>query len=455
MEGSSILTFTTQSPLERAASYPLLDALIERRSRRFGKGLHLDGGPLSYRSALPPQPLQVEEEAALAFAACGITGYGLADLPYQNGAVPESGAGNILIHFVGRTVASGDAAHAVVLFVLNDEGAWMLKRPQDYPRHALPELIQAGRDHQLVELYERHRVRISDRRPDVPRALPYVPPFNKWSANRPGTTYFLPVNDVTALYINILLSAFSEDFGYFVVDDRHRFQPAGLAQFVGSKGGHLYDAPARGRIATITSLETWLYEFAAIEQGGMLQNLGLMAQALGLGGFSHFAAHPFAWFQALDFCMEPIPFSRVIGAGWLKTGLLRMLHRDVPVPTAVGLERNGEVLLKPYCPPYYRTMEEAVCAFVDYKYGARRGTLRDGGATSPWQDGAGVQRGIPGYSDQAIEATIAYCDYVYSRYGRFPAHSGPFRTVLAYQAHHLDPTFYERFYKPGVYNSTR
>lgn len=229
------MTFATQSPLERAATYPLLDALIERRSRRFGRGMHLNGGPLAYQSALPPQPLQVEEEAALAFAACGITGYGLADLPYQDGAVLESGGGNILIHLVGRTVASGDAAHAVVLFVLNDEGAWMLKRPQDYPRQALPELIQAGRNHQLVELYERHRVRISDRRPDVPRTLPYVPPFNKWSANRPGTTYFLPVNDVTALYINILLSAFSEDFGYFVVDDRHRFQAAAWRDLPGAR----------------------------------------------------------------------------------------------------------------------------------------------------------------------------------------------------------------------------
>jgi hypothetical protein len=80
--------------------------------------------------------------------------------------------------------------------------------------------------------------------------------------------------------------------------------------------------------------------------------------------------------------------------------------------------------------------------------------LRDGGATSAWQDGAKVQQGIPDYSDRAIEATIAYCDYVYSRYGRFPAHSGPFRTVLAYQAHHLDHTFYDRFYKPGVYGTT-
>jgi hypothetical protein len=188
MERNSILTFATRSPLERAATYPLLDALIERRSRRFGKGMHLDGGPLAYHSALPPQTLQLEEEAALAFAACGITGHALADLPYQDGDVPESGGGNLGIHLVGRTVASGDASHAVLLLVLNDEGAWMLKRPQDYPRHALPELIQAGRNHQLVELYERHRVRISDRRPDVPRTLPYVPPFNKWSANRPGAT---------------------------------------------------------------------------------------------------------------------------------------------------------------------------------------------------------------------------------------------------------------------------
>jgi hypothetical protein len=31
------------------------------------------------------------EEAALAFAACGITGYALAELPYQTGDIPEAG----------------------------------------------------------------------------------------------------------------------------------------------------------------------------------------------------------------------------------------------------------------------------------------------------------------------------------------------------------------------------
>src|SRR5204862_2904501 len=102
----------------------------------------------------------------------------------------------------------------------------------------------------------------------------------------------------------------------------------------------------------------------------------------------------------------------------------------------------------PYCPPYYRNMEEAVLAFVDYKYAAGKGTFRDGGAATGWRDGAAVQAGIPRYSDQTVAATIRYCEYVYRRYGRFPASSGPFRTILAHQAHHLEPDFYEKFYAP-------
>src|SRR3712207_3558225 len=205
---------------EQLAQQPLLDALIERRSRRFGQGMNLNGGPLAYDSARAPQPLTVEEEAALAFAGCGITGPVVADLPYDSGAAREAGGGNIMINLVGRTVASGDGVHAVALFVINDEGAWMLKRPQDYPRTEIAELARAARERELVALYERGRVRIADGRPDVPRELPFVMPFNKWAANVPGTTYFLPVNEFSAFYINVLLSAFSEDFGYFLVDER-------------------------------------------------------------------------------------------------------------------------------------------------------------------------------------------------------------------------------------------
>ncbi len=432
------------------ASYGLLEALLNRRSRRFGRGMHLDGGPLSYKSEHVPQPLSVEEEAALAFAACGITGPVLGELPYKSGSEPETGGGNIMTHLVGRTVASGDAMHCVTMFVLNDDGGWMLRRPQDYPRAEIAELAALSREHRFVELYQRSRVRVADQRPQVARRLPHVPSFNRWSANVPGTTYFLPVAELTGLYINLLLSVFDEEYGCFVYDDRHGLRPAGLGRFARSRGGHLHDDPALERVGTIDMIETWLLEFAALEQGQMLQNLGLMAAALDVGGFMHFAAHPYGWMQALGFRMVDVPISTTTGMGPLRRSMIRLLRKDMPIPTAVGLERGGEVLIRPFCPPYYATMSDAVHAFVDYKLAAGTGTLRDGGAHTAWRDGAAVQAGMPHYSERSIAATIAYCEYVYERFGRFPAATGPFRTTLAYQAQHLDPDFYNRYYKPGV-----
>src|SRR5436305_6730847 len=405
-------------PEKQLAHYSLLDALLARRSRRFGKGMRLNGGPLAYESAHEPAPLSLTEEAALAFAACGVTGFTMGELPYDAGNVVEAGGGNIIMHFVGRTAFSADAAHVVTAFVLNDECVWLLKRPQDYPRLEVPELVKAAREQRWLDLYTKSRVRIADRRLDVPREPPFVPPFNKWSANVRGTTYFLPIAELSGLFINVLLAAFSEEVAYFVVDERRNFQPAGVAKFARSKGGYLHDNFMEGRAATVGLLDTWMYEFAAVEQGAMLQNLALVTAALGLGGFPHLASHPFGWFQALDFRMEDIPFSRTIGAGLLMKGLLGLLKKDIPIPTAVGLERDGQVLIKPFCPPYYRNMEEAVLAFVDYKYAQGQGTLRDGGAASNWQDGATVQAGIHQYSDQTIAATIACCEYRSQRFDR-------------------------------------
>jgi hypothetical protein len=423
----------------------LIDALLSRRSRRFGKGMRLNGGPLAFRSAHPPEALSVEEEAALAFAACGVTGYALADLPYMTGDQPDAGSGNIMTHFVARTVPSGDAMHDCTAFVINDAGTWLLRRPQDFPRAEIPDLVRAARQHRFVELYERSRVRISDRRADPPRVWPFVAPFNKYSANVAGTTYFLPIVELTGLAINVMLSFFDDEFAMFALDDRNGYQPAGVARFARSAGGHLHDDPNDGRVATIGSLDTWICEFCTIEMGAILQNLGLMTAALGLGGFPHFAAHPI-WLNVLGFRMEQVPASKIMGPS--------PAAADLSIPVAVGLERGGEVLIRPFCPPYYRDMEEAVLAFVDYKFAQGRGTFRDGGAATGWRDGATVQSGIPRYADRTIAATIAYCDYVYRRYGRFPCTTGPFRTLLAYQAHHVDSDFYDHFYRPDVLEPT-
>ena len=57
-------------------------------------------------------------------------------------------------------------------------------------------------------------------------------------------------------------------------------------------------------------------------------------------------------------------------------------------------------------------------------------------------------------SETTIEAVIAYCEYLWKRYGRFPVHMPPYRTVLAFQACHVDAEFYDKFYKPGVVSET-
>ena len=373
---------------EAFASFPLVSALRERRSRRFAAGFRLNGGPLAFESRREPAPLSVEEEAALAFAATGVTGHALSELPFATGERPDAGGGHIMVHFVGRTVASGDAMHLAAVFVVNDEGAWMLRRPQDFPRDEVGGLVDLALAGRFVDLYQRTRVRLADGRVDVPRDLPHLAPFNKWSANLPGTTYFVPVAELTVLYINVLLSFFDEEWRFFFVDDHHGYQPAGIARFGRSQGGHLEDDPRRGRVATVTLMESWIREFGAVEMGGIVQNLGLATAAMGLGGFPHFAAYPGAWPAALGFRMLDVPFSRTTGAGMpAEPGALM-------VPTPIGLERGGQTLIKPFCPPYYRDMEAAVLAFVDYKYGWG-GTFRDGGEATAWRDGRTVQADPP------------------------------------------------------------
>ena len=428
------------------SQYSLLNAFVNRRSRRFGKGFNLNGGALAYQSSEKPQSLNIFEEAALAFAGCGITGYALAELPFENGGIFEAGGGNIMVHLIGRTVPSGDAVHAVSLFVINDEGVWLLKRPQDYLPDEIPELIQQSKNFKLLNLYNKSRIKISGVRLDVPREVPMVPPFNKWSANLPGTTCFLPVNELTALYINVLLSAFSEEYACYIVDERKNFRSAGLSKFAKSNGGYLNDDPKNGRIAGISFTENWIHEFAAIEQGAVLQNLGLMAEALNLGGFSYFAAHPYIWFKTLGFRMEQISVSKITGMNLLMKAGIKLAGKDFSIPFAVGFEYRKEVLIKPFCPPYYKNMEEAVLAFVDYKYNKDTGTLRNSGDNTGWKNSSSIKKQIPKYSDQTIAAAISYCEYVFNTYGRFPSSSGPFRSILAYQAHKLDYEFYTKFF---------
>jgi hypothetical protein len=270
---------------------------------------------------------------------------------------------------------------------------------------------------------------------------------NQWSLYDPLATYFLPINELTWIYINGLLEILNENSGVFVLDERNGFRPAGLKRFANSRGGHLLDDPDQGRVITIQQLEALVTEVVTVEQGMMLQNIALMVQSLGLGGFPHWAAHAFGWFQALGFRMGQMRASRYLGMSRIVSALARLFGRDPTVPYVLGLEHDGAPLLKPMCPPYHPSMEHAVRTLVNAKVGPS-GIFRGGAIHSAWRDPAAVAQASPAPSEDNIQAAIAYSQYVFNRYGRFPAYAPPLRTVLSFQVNHLDVEFYDRFYYP-------
>jgi len=423
-------------------AYSLLDALRDRRSRRFGLGMEIPAGPLAYRSRHVARPLAEEDEALLAWAACGITGPALADLCYAPGH-----GGNIMAGLVGRTVASGDCLQTIALFVINDQGAWLIRRPNELTSAQLTEAIALGERREWTRLYHAMRVQVADRRVHPPIEPLFNINANRWSLHAPGSSYFLPVGDLTPMYLNGLLEILNEDTGVYVLDERNLYRPAGLARFARSRGGHLDDDPAHGKVITIKHLEQFVTDFVNLEMGMVLQNLGLMTQALGLGGYPHFANHDFAWFESLGFTLQKMPASRYLGTGPLVTAGLRLLRKDLPVPLAVGLERDGNHLLKALTPPHFPSMTDALKAVLDRKFGVQ-GIFRQPPDVSAWRHPNAVVQGVNPIESKAYKAASAFLEYVWRRYGRFPVHVPPFRCGLGHQVVHLDAEFYDRFYRP-------
>ena len=130
----------------------------------------------------------------------------------------------------------------------------------------------------MVELYRKCRIKIADGRAAPPIEPGYNFNINRWALYAPGSTYFLPVEEMTAIYVNAMLEAFDEQMAPFVVDERASFGPAGISRFAQSKGGHLNNDTSSGRMATIQAIEASLAEACALEQGMVLQNLALLSQ---------------------------------------------------------------------------------------------------------------------------------------------------------------------------------
>jgi len=423
---------TTRIPagFDAAWGYPLMEAIFKRRTRRIALGSEIPGGPTQFKSEKPPLPLDELEEALLVQAATGLSGLNLADLPFCDERGRDMG-GNTMIQFAGRTWPSPCASHDTELFFWNDEGTYVMKLHETTPDELLLYETQDDRD-QILEFHRKCAVKLFDGRPQYPHSYPTMLPFNIPTSDIPGSTIFLPVADTTFELINVLLLMCGwPDGGITLVDPENGNRPAGCERWV-AEGllNSMYTAPI-----------SYFGRVSEIESGFIIQNLLLAIQAMGLGGWVH--AHPTAMVL-----LGGTPLAKGLGFRFVtgKAGSTQGM------PSPVGLPE----ILEAYCPPFHPSMDAAVDAVVEAKFGS-------GGLYDPQSESASafanrheVVSGVPHYSDALVQCVKDICNYIYETYGRFPSHVDAISTPGCWvQAHHLDLEFYDRFYKKGAYTEAQ
>ena len=171
--------------LAELCRYPLMSALVERRTRRVARGASLDAGALSHRSSNAPAPLSKLEEAVL------ICSLGVAGVTTHDGPLNKPGGGQELgtpfLNIVARTGSSADNCQATSFFMINDEGIWLLKFPRGRDALQLLKDLPPNRadwtEQTWIHAADQVKVRISDRRMDFPRDYPYYLGWNKQLSN--------------------------------------------------------------------------------------------------------------------------------------------------------------------------------------------------------------------------------------------------------------------------------
>jgi hypothetical protein len=351
--------------------------------------------------------------------------------------------------------------------MINDAGIWLLREPKGRDAAAaltdLPPRWRDWSEQHWIDAAEAVKVRISARRMEFPRDYPYYLGWNAQISNRPGTTIFLPLVDCTWQYINAILILLSEPDGKrpLFVDDFRTFHPRAaleLLAWIGSALGLSEKIPYQpigglkwirngfvnknnpGPLGFARALRTDYESFFA------LQNLMLVGQALGIGGWIHGSVFP------------PYIYQTDPAKGWnglnFRMVAPKTLHPMPPVPASQPNPVGIDGVLEGLCPPYVTT-NDAVDRVLEAKYGAL-GCYGDRTVfTLPYRDprngDAYVRQGTR-YSPQAVAYTKDICNYIVDTYGRFPAHVDAFYCPgMWLQFSHLEMEYYNQFFDSRPY----
>jgi hypothetical protein len=167
----------------------------------------------------------------------------------------------------------------------------------------------------------------------------------------------------------------------------------------------------------------------------MLQNMYLVLQAMGLGG----------WMLGSGAPLIVLGGTPASGLGF-RFVQPPALSKNV-LPNPVGLDGRFEA----HCPPYYPSMDAAVDAVVAAKWGPQGLYTGDGGPT-PFRQPQLLAEEVPVSPDEVVQMTKDFCNYLYTTYGRFPAQLDAMNMCMWLQAHHLETDYYDRFLQPGAYH---
>jgi hypothetical protein len=404
-----------QALLDQVWSYPLFEALYGRRSRRFGLGFEMPEGPFRYKSAHAAVPLAELEEALLVGAGAGFSGLAFWDLPTPPPYPRRS----------GRTFPATRGGGHTALFFTNDEGFYVLD--DNVAATKLREVETREERAKLLDIYRAQRRTLGAGRLDVPSRAPTISQHDHWDSNRPGSTLFLPVCDVSAEMISLIaqfvdpaLRRYAPASGGFnIVDDRQNFRPAGTERWLES--GFL-DAE---QVLPLSILERQACYYVFSEPAAICQNMFLATEALGLGGWKH--------------------------CGFLSLEILDRMGFRIVAPQQAGAFGNPvglDGVFEASCPPYHPTMDAAVDAFF-----ARSG--RAEATAVPYRMSEQDRRaGALRISAEGLACTKAVCNYIYDTYGRFPGGTDAMHLMWVMQVHHIDTDYYDRFFGSDAYGPT-
>jgi hypothetical protein len=307
----------------------------------------------------------------------------------------------------------------------NDEGFYVLD--DKVAASQLREIEIREERSKVLDIYRAQRRTLKPDRLDIPRRVPPMSGHDLWDSNRPGSTLFLPVCDVSASLISLIAQFVdpalrryaSASGGMNIVDDRHGFRPAGTERWL--KDGFLNAE----QVLPLSILERPACYYVFSEPAAICQNMFLATEALGLGGWKH------CGFLSLQF-FERMGFRIVAADGGSGFG------------NPIGLDG----VFQASCPPYYPTMDAAVDAV--FSRTPREATAPVPHRMSDEEHRAGTVR----VSAEGLACTKAVCSYIYNTYGRFPGATDAMHLMWVMQAHHIDTDYYNRFFGADAYGPT-